>query len=156
MGGRLRASAARPRCGSTRDAQRRLRRTGPRRAVLSRPGEPAHELEPVGDHRAYRIALDELHDDSTSLCLYGTYRDANGEPRGGVTAPRPARGFSKDHRPDLLQLVWALTISADGAVPITYRMLDGNTEDSTTHIVTWERCRARVTTKSQGPPADQH
>jgi len=89
----------------------------------------------------YGIALDELHDDSTSICLYGAYRDANGEPRGGITPPRPARGFSKDHRPDLLQLVWALTISADGAVPVTYRMLDGNTEDSTTHIATWEACR---------------
>ncbi|MHB1784469.1 MAG: IS1634 family transposase, partial [Acidimicrobiales bacterium] len=89
----------------------------------------------------YGIALDELHDDSTSICLYGAYRDANGEPRGGVTPPRPARGFSKDHRPDLLQLVWALTISADGAVPITYRMLDGNTKDSTTHVATWEACR---------------
>ena len=88
----------------------------------------------------YGIALDELHDDSTSLTLYGSYRDAQGEPRGGVTPPWPARGFSKDHRPDLKQLVWALTVSADGAIPITYRLLDGNTEDSTTHIETWERC----------------
>jgi len=91
---------------------------------------------------AYGIALDELHDDSTSLALYGAYRDAHGEPTGGVTPARPARGFSKDHRPDLLQLVWALTISADGAVPVTYRLLDGNTEDSTTHIATWQACRA--------------
>jgi transposase len=91
---------------------------------------------------AYDIALDELHDDSTSLCLYGAYRDAKGEPRGGVTPARPARGFSKDHRADLKQLVWVLTISADGAVPVTYRLLDGNTEDSTTHIETWKRCRA--------------
>ena len=55
---------------------------------------------------------------------------------------RPARGFNKDHRPELKQLVWVLTVSADGTVPITYRMLDGNTEDSTTHVATWERCRA--------------
>jgi hypothetical protein len=91
---------------------------------------------------AYGIALDELHDDSTSLVLYGAYADANGEPRGGITPPRPARGFSKDHRPDLKQLVWVLTISADGAIPITYRLLYGNSEDSTTHVATWERCRA--------------
>jgi transposase len=91
---------------------------------------------------AYGIVLDELHDDSTSLALYGAYADATGEPRGGVRPPCPARGFSKDHRPDLKQLVWVLTISADGAVPITYRLLDGNTEDSTTHIETWKRCRA--------------
>ncbi len=91
---------------------------------------------------AFGIALEELHDDSTSLVLYGAYADATGEARAGISPPRPARGFSKDRRPDLKQLVWILTISADGAVPITYRMVDGNTEDSTTHITTWERCRA--------------
>jgi transposase len=37
--------------------------------------------------------------------------------------------------------VWILTISADGAVPLTYRMANGNVEDSTPHITTWERCR---------------
>ncbi len=88
----------------------------------------------------FAIALDELHDDSTSLALYGAYANATGESRAGRTPPRPARGHSKDHLPDLLQLVWLLTISADGAVPITYRMMDGNTEDSTTHIATWDRC----------------
>lgn len=91
---------------------------------------------------AYRISLDELHNDSTSICLYGAYRDATAAPRGGVTPPRPARGHSKDHRPDLKQLVWILTVSADGAIPITHHMADGNTEDSTTHIATWESCRA--------------
>lgn len=90
---------------------------------------------------AFEIATDELHDDSTSLALYGAYAKAQGEPRAGITPPRPARGFSKDHRPDLKQFVWILTVSADGATPITYRMADGNTEDSTTHIATWERCR---------------
>ncbi|MFN2505130.1 MAG: IS1634 family transposase, partial [Acidimicrobiales bacterium] len=88
--------------------------------------------------RAYGISLDELHNDSTSICLYGAYRDATGERRGGVSPPRPARGHSKDHRPDLKQLVWILTVSADGAVPITHQMADGNTEDSTTHVATWD------------------
>ena len=91
---------------------------------------------------AYGVSLDELHNDSTSICLYGAYREATGEPRGGVTPARPTWGHSKDHRPDLKQLVWILTVSADGAVPITYQMADGNTEDSTTHIATWDTCRA--------------
>ena len=92
--------------------------------------------------RAYRVSVEELHNDSTSICLYGAYRDATGQARGGVTPPRPARGHSKDHRPDLKQLVWILTVCADGAVPITHQMADGNTEDSTTHIATWDSCRA--------------
>ena len=45
---------------------------------------------------------------------------------------------SKDHRPDLQQLVWILTVSADGAVPIAFRVADGNTADVTTHIDTWD------------------
>jgi transposase len=47
------------------------------------------------------------------------------------------RGRSKDHRPDLKQLVFILTVTADGAVPVACRTSDGNTEDSTTHIATW-------------------
>ncbi len=58
-------------------------------------------------------------------------------PRAGVRPPVPERGFSKDHRGDLLQLVEILTISADGAVPIAHRLADGGTEGSTTHIETW-------------------
>ena len=45
---------------------------------------------------------------------------------------------SKDHRPDLKQLVWILTVTADGAVPIAYRAVDGNTNDDVTHVDTWD------------------
>src|SRR5262249_54238945 len=36
------------------------------------------------------------------------------------------------------QLVWILTVSADGAVPMAYRLADGNTSDDPTHIPTWD------------------
>ncbi|MGH9119000.1 MAG: IS1634 family transposase, partial [Acidimicrobiales bacterium] len=88
--------------------------------------------------RVYRIDCSELHNDSTSLALYGAYAGATGARRGGVRPPVPARGHSKDHRPDLKQLVWILTVSADGAVPLTCRLCDGSTEDSTTHVATWD------------------
>lgn len=90
--------------------------------------------------KAYDISVDELHNDSTSIRLYGAYHDAVGAARGGITPARPTWGHSKDHRPDLKQLVWILTISADGAVPVTYQLADGNIEDSTTHIATWDTC----------------
>jgi len=38
-------------------------------------------------------------------------------------------GHSRDHRPHLKQLVWILTVAADGSVPIAYRLADGNTND---------------------------
>lgn len=29
-------------------------------------------------------------------------------------------------------------MAADGAVPLLHRVMDGNTEDSTTHVATWD------------------
>src|SRR5680860_1283551 len=61
-----------------------------------------------------------------------------GTARRGKATPVITHGHSKDHRPDLKQLVWILTVSADGAVPITYRLADGNTSDDPTHVPTWD------------------
>lgn len=92
--------------------------------------------------RRYGIDVTELHNDSTSITLYGAYRSATGEPRAGVRPPVPARGYSKDHRGDLKQLVEILTVSADGAVPVAHRLVDGSTEDSTTHVETSDELAA--------------
>ena len=88
--------------------------------------------------REFQIALDELHNDSTTLTLTGTYRAADGQQVRGKPTVVVTYGHNKDHRPDLPQLLFVLTISEDGAVPVHYRALDGNTNDSTTHIETWE------------------
>jgi hypothetical protein len=80
----------------------------------------------------------EMHNDSTSVRLAGAYPLATGRPRGGKPTAAAARGHSKDFRPDLKQLVWNLTVSGDGAVPIACRVASGNVEDSTTHIATWD------------------
>lgn len=80
----------------------------------------------------------ELHNDSTSISVSGVYRDATGGQRGGKATPVITFGHSKDHRPDLKQLVWILTVAADGAVPITYRLAAGNTTDDPTHVPTWD------------------
>jgi transposase len=87
--------------------------------------------------QAFDIDLSRLHNDSTSLKLSGAYDTADGQERGGKATPAVKHGFSKDHRPDLKQLVWILTVTADGAVPIAFRVADGNTADVTTHIDTW-------------------
>ena len=34
--------------------------------------------------------------------------------------------------------MWILTVTADGAVPMAYRVVDGNTSDDVTHIDTWD------------------
>ncbi|MEO7420808.1 MAG: IS1634 family transposase [Ornithinibacter sp.] len=70
--------------------------------------------------------------------MHGIYSDAIGTARGGQSTPVITWGHSKDHRPDLKQLVWILTVSADGAVPLAYRLADGNTSDDPTHVPTWD------------------
>src|SRR6266480_1904997 len=62
-----------------------------------------------------------------------------GHRAGGKPTPVVTFGHSKDHRPDLKQLVWILTVAADGAVPVAYRLADGNTNDDPTHIPTWDQ-----------------
>ena len=41
------------------------------------------------------------------------------------------RGYSRDHRPDCLQVVVALVVSSEG-FPLCYEIFDGNTKDDTT------------------------
>ena len=61
--------------------------------------------------------------------------------RSGKRAPAITFGYSKDHRPDLKQLLFILTTDADGGVPVQFRTADGNTNDSITHIETWNTLR---------------
>lgn len=93
----------------------------------------------VGVVATFGIDTSELHNDSTSVSVHGAYRDADGTPRGAKPTPAVTFGHSKDHRPDLKQLVWILTVSADGAVPMAYRLTDGNTTDDPTHVPTWDQ-----------------
>ncbi|MBE7522120.1 MAG: DUF4277 domain-containing protein [Burkholderiales bacterium] len=89
----------------------------------------------------FGVTFERLHNDSTSIAFCGQYRAATGRELRGCTAPAIAFGFSKDHRPDLRQLLFILTVTAEG-VPASFRCADGNTSDSVTHVQTWEALRA--------------
>lgn len=89
----------------------------------------------------FGVQFDQLHNDSTSIAFCGQYRAATGRVLHGRRAPAITYGFSKDHRPDLKQLLFILTVAADG-VPVAFRCADGNTSDSPTHIDTWNTLRA--------------
>jgi len=92
---------------------------------------------------AFGLALSELHNDSTTVRLCGQYTQARGRRLRGKRAPWITYGYSKDHRPDLKQLLFILTTSDDGGVPVQFRCEAGNTNDSPPHIATWEAlCRA--------------
>lgn len=92
--------------------------------------------------KRFDVRFDQLHNDSTTIRFCGRYRSARGRRMRGKRAPWITYGFSKDHRPDLKQLLFSLTASADGGIPVQFRCFDGNTNDSQTHIGTWETLRA--------------
>jgi len=87
----------------------------------------------------FDLDLSEIHNDSTTITFYGDYQGAEqgGESRGKAT-PAVTWGHNKDHRPDLKQLLYNLTVSSDGAVPIAFGIENGNTTDDQTHRGTWE------------------
>jgi transposase len=95
--------------------------------------------------REFGLRLDELHNDSTTVSFFGAYREAaeEGVQRGRPT-PAITYGHSKDHRPDLKQLLYVLTISEDGGVPVYFATKSGNTTDDRTHQETWDVLRELV------------
>lgn len=91
--------------------------------------------------REFGLKMDQFHNDSTSITFHGGYEDANGDKMRGKVTLKITRGHNKDYRPDLKQLVFDLTVTSDGAVPIHYMGYDGNRTDDTTHIETWDTLR---------------
>jgi len=89
--------------------------------------------------REFDVTLQQLHNDSTSITFHGKYEDAAEEAtRGGRRTLAITWGHNKDHRPDLKQLVYILTLSDDGGVPVHFRAASGNTTDDRTHVDTWK------------------
>jgi transposase len=87
----------------------------------------------------FQVELDELHNDSTTVTLSGAYADAaQEEQRGGQTRLAITWGHNKDHRPDLKQLLFILTVSKDGGVPIHFQAKSGNVADDPTHCTSWD------------------
>lgn len=93
----------------------------------------------------FDVCLDELHNDSTTVTFFGDYPDANEEQliQGG-TVPAITWGHNKDHRPDLKQLLYILTVSDDGGVPVYFQAKSGNVTDDQTHQATWKLLRELV------------
>jgi len=85
--------------------------------------------------KQFGLDLSRIHNDSTSVKAFGRIP---GRTRTGFELHH---GHSKDHRPDLKQLIFSLSICADGAVPVHHRVYSGNRNDETTHLETWETLR---------------
>src|SRR5438093_2690192 len=86
----------------------------------------------------YAIPTPWLHQDTTTIALYGAYEDEPQTPG----APRPAYGHSKDGRDDLKQVLLSLGVSGDGGIPLRLGVRDGNHSDSVETPLAIEECLA--------------
>jgi transposase len=74
----------------------------------------------------FQLETARVHHDTTTVTFHGGYA-------ASVTEPHITYGINKDHRPDLKQLVFGLSVLADGAVPIAHEVYSGNRTDDTIH-----------------------
>ena len=91
-------------------------------------------LDRLGEHKqelfAYlRQRWQDLFGAQFDILLYdltSTYFEGEAEE-----TPKAKRGYSRDHRPDCVQVVLALVITPEG-LPLAYEVMEGNTSDRTT------------------------
>lgn len=81
---------------------------------------------------AFGLSTKRLHTDTTSTVLHGNYWGSIEpvEPEDPEAVPHVTYGHSKDHRPDLKQILFGLTVTGDGAVPVAGRVASGNRADA--------------------------
>ena len=72
----------------------------------------------------YNISVTGIHADITSKSVYGAYENSSEED----DAVYITRGYSKDYRPDLKQIVFGLGTTKDKVI-IIRDIADGNTSD---------------------------
>jgi transposase len=91
---------------------------------------------------AFEIAIENnllsslAHLDSTSMSVEGQY-----EVGDDASVVKLTYGHSKDHRPDLKQVIMSLVVSGKSAMPIWMEPLDGNASDKTTFHETIKKVR---------------
>lgn len=86
--------------------------------------------------QVFELDTSRVHNDSTTVTLTGQY-----DGYKTTKAAKPKRGHNKDHRPDLKQLLFSLSVSGDGAIPLYFKVWDGNVTDDKTHIKNWMALR---------------
>jgi transposase len=74
------------------------------------------------------LSLGTLHNDTTSFSLYGEYNPTEENPEGTDDDLQITYGNSKQHRPDLKQIVLSISVTPD-RIPILATVENGNKND---------------------------
>jgi len=101
------------RCGRVLDA---LPRAGPQKVFSAVMRQVIH---------AYALDVSHVHYDTTSKSFCGAYT-----AQTAAQGPQIMRGYSKDHRPDLVQLLFGVVLSRDGVL-VAGEVAAGNEQDMT-------------------------
>src|SRR5215470_7285391 len=98
----------------------------------------------------YAVPTPWLHQDTTTIRLYGAYEDEPKRPE----APHPAYGHSKEGRADLKQVLLSLGVSGEGGLPLRVGLRDGHRSDSVETPLALEECLALGLVGVRGIVAD--
>lgn len=109
-------------------------------------------FEYISHHACRQLGIDTqtrdtfLHLDSSSFHVDGAY---NSEKEEDLSTIRICRGYSRDHRPDLNQVMLNLVVENSAGIPLQMEVLSGNTSDKTSfreqiarHIACWKAANA--------------
>ena len=80
--------------------------------------------------QTYGIKTNFRHLDSSSLHLHGEYEGTDPE----TTAVTITHGYSRDHRPDLKQVIVQLITMESSRLPVWLEVLSGNSSDKSTFV----------------------
>lgn len=76
----------------------------------------------------HQLETNSIHNDTTTVTFKGAYEDNESSK-----AINFKHGHNKDFRPDCKQVVFGLSVTDDGHIPLHYQLFDGNASDSKTH-----------------------
>lgn len=113
--------------------------------LLSALGSSKHKaMETIetflGQHliRAYSLPTDAARSDTTSFSVYHQLSEQDSQAEK-TSAPLLNKGYSKDHRPDLLQYRQMLATLDPLGIPLVSATLPGNGADDPLYVPTWKR-----------------
>ena len=94
--------------------------------------------------QAYGVSLRQLHSDVTRLSFEGDYAEAPTKTVDERPLARITYGYTGREDPTRKQLTVSLSVSADGGLPVWYRVSDGNAADVRAYPVHLQALRAHL------------
>jgi len=106
-------------------------------------------------YKALDLKSRYLHLDSTSFKVYGNdyapseKYDSSDEEEVRPSVIEVTRGYSKDHRPDLYQVMLNMIVENSAGIPVAIEAIDGNSSDRKTFVENVKRFSSLIKTHTE-------